>query len=481
MSAEQIGKNGRGLRRIRATMLLAALVACAPGAPAAERIGTTVFARGAVTASVDDDIRLIGHGTPIYERDVLTTGRDSFAIVKLADGTSMALRPNTVFRIDEYVIAEGQESVRLNLFKGGLRTVTGAATQRMPEAFELRTPVATVDILGTDFSARLCERDCAEEAEALGEDADGGPDVIGRVAFVKGVATAVSLFDRQRILVAGGPVFQGDTLETGTDAFAVIAFRDESRVTLLENTRFRISRHEYDASAPERSSALMRLLRGGIRAVAGLISRARPESYKVATPVATISTRGTRFDVVCVGACAQEGHSTLVLPTLAGVDGLFVVVRLGVVASESEAGTFEFGAGATAFIRSVRAVPRFDVPLPAALRTFIEQAPAPESVEVQPELLRDSSRAVEEGDLAVAVYDGSVTATSAAEPDASVELHGGDAGLLGGGEFTRLAGGAPAFVTEDPYNVSPDVEVGSDGTVEGELPPPGEDCMSCRM
>ena len=291
-------------------MLLFAVPAGAPQAAAGERIGTTVVARGAAAAFLERDIRLIGHGTPIYERDVLTTGRDSFAIVVLDDGTKMSLRPGTVFRIDEYADEAGEERMRFNLFRGGVRTVTGAVAERAPDAFELRTPVATIGLLGTDFTARLCERDCVEEAEALGEDAGGGPDVVGRIAFVKGEATAVSLFGRQRALVAGGPVFQGDTLETGSDAFAVIAFRDESRITLLENTQFRISRHEYDAGAPERAGALMRLLRGGIRAVAGLISRARPESWEIATPVATISTRGTRFDVVCVGVCAQDGHSS---------------------------------------------------------------------------------------------------------------------------------------------------------------------------
>ncbi|MCY4470941.1 MAG: FecR family protein [Thiotrichales bacterium] len=481
-------------------MLLAAFVACTPWASANQPIGTTVFARGAVTASVENDIRLIGHGTPIYERDVLTTGQDSFAIVRLDDGTEMSLRPNTVFRIDEYVIRRGRESVQFNLFKGGLRTVTGEAVERRPEAFELVTPVATIELLGTDFSARLCEDDCVEESSKLGDEAGGGPDVVGRVAFVKGEATAVSLFDKRRPLAAGGPVFQGDTLETGTGAFAVIAFRDESRITLVENTRFRISRHEYDAEAPERSSALMRLLRGGIRAVAGLISRARPESYEIATPVATISTRGTRFDIVCVGVCAQEGHSSLAPPTLGeralaalveglvrsahaqGADGLFVVVRFGVVATKSRAGTFEFGAGTTAFIRSPDSVPRTDVPIPPAAQSFLEQAPVPEEVEVQPDLLQDSSRAVEEGDLAVAVYDGGVTATSTADTDTSIELREGDAGLLGSGEPVRLATGTPAFVTEDPYNLSPDVEVGDDGTVEGDLPPPAEeDSMSCRM
>ena len=365
-------------------VLVAMLLACASWAQAKERIGTTVFARGAVSASVESDIRLIGHGTPIYERDVLTTGEGSFAIVELEDGTEMILRPNTVFRFDEYRTDAGGESMRLNLFQGGMRTVTGEAVRRAPDAFELRTPVATLGVLGTDFSARLCERDCVEEAEELGEDAGGGPDVVGRVAFVKGEARAVSLFGKERALAAGGPVFQGDTLETGAGAFVVIAFRDESRITLLQHTQFRITRHEYDAREPGRASALMRLLRGGIRVVAGLISKIRPEAYEVATPVATISTRGTRFDVVCSGVCAQNGHSSLTPSTLGAralaalleglvrtahaqgaPDGLFVVVRFGRVASESAAGTFEFGSGITAFIGSAQAVPRTDVPLPA--------------------------------------------------------------------------------------------------------------------
>ena len=488
-------------------MLLVAVLAGAPGAAASERIGATVFARGAATASLEEDIRLIGHGTPIHERDLLTTGRDSLAIVTLDDGTKMTLRPGTVLRIDEYADEVGRERMRLNLFKGGVRTVTGAVAERAPDAFELRTPVATIGILGTDFTARLCERDCAEEAEALGEDAGGGPDIVGRIAFVRGEAAAVSLFGRPRALAAGGPVFQGDTLETGAGAFAVIAFRDESRITLLENTQFRISRHEYDVEAPERSSALMRLLRGGIRAVAGLISRARPESWELATPVATISTRGTRFDVVCVSVCARDGHSSLdssslAPPTLgeralaalldglvpsawaqAGGDGLFVVVRNGVVASQSPAGTFEFGAGTVAFIRSPQAPPRTDVPLPPAVQSLIEQAPVPEEVEVPAGLLRDSSRPVEEGDLAVAVHEGIVSVTSNEDPDTTMELSEGDAGLLGAGAPTRLAGGTPAFVTEDPWNTSPDVEVDDEGTVvRGRLPPAAdEEPMSCRM
>ena len=466
-------RTGRG-GSSRVAVVLAAMLACAPLAGAKERVGTTVFAQGANTASFEDDIRLMGRGTPIYRHDVLTTGEDSFAIVEFADGTEMILRPHTVFRVDEYADGEGEERMRLHLFQGGVRTVTGEVPRRRPDAFELRTPVATVGVRGTDFSARLCGQDCVEEAGKLG-DADGGPDAVGRVAFAKGEVGAVSLFGKQRPLSAGGAVFQGDTLETGPDAFVVVAFRDESRVTVLADSRFRIDRHEYDAQRPGSGSALMRLLRGGIRAAAGLISRARPEAYKVATPVATISTRGTRFDVVCAGTCVDEAGT--------GRDGLFVLVRLGRVASESSAGTFELGAGATAFIGTAQSAPRFGVSLAPSVEALLRGAPVPEEVEVPPELLQSGSRPVEEGDLAVAVYDGEVTATSATDPEASVELGEGDAGLLGEDGAVRLEEGVPAFVTDDPYNVSPDVEVGEDGTIkEGDLPAADdEDAMSCRM
>ena len=161
---------------------------------------------------------------------------------------------------------------------------------------------------------------------------------------------------------------------------------------------------------------------------------------------------------------------------------MFLLVRFGRVASESAAGTFEFEAGATAFIASARVVPRVDVPV-AVVRSFLQRAPAPEDVEVSPELLRDSTRGVKAGDLAVAVYEGRVSASSTKTPGVSVELGEGDAGLLAEDEAVRLAEGVPAFVTEDPYNISPGaVEVGEDGTVKGELPSPDEeDSMSCRM
>ena len=460
----------------RTAAFLIALLACTPLAAANERIGTTLSTQGVSTASLAGDIRLMGHGTPIYRNDVLTTGKDSFALVEFSDGARLALRPGTVFRIDEYADGEEDERMRLRLFQGGMRAISGQIATRTPDAFELRTPAAVLKVSGTDFSARLCERDCQEEAEDSAE-AGVGRRAVGRVAFVKGEVVAVSPSGRERGLRAGKAVFQGDALETGPGAFAVVAFRDESRITLLENTRFRVDRHEYDPETPSSSNALMRLIRGGIRVAAGLISQVRPQAYRIATLVATISTRGTRFDLVCSGTCLG-GEVPQADP-----NGLFLLVRSGRIAVESSAGTFEFDAGMTAFVGSSRVAPRLDVPLPSAVDLLLRSAPAPEDVEVPPDLLRDSVREVREGDLVVAVYDGEVHAVSTEEgATEAIELGEGDAALLGEAGATELEDGAPAFVTDDPYNFSPDVEVGEDGTIDGGLLTPSEeDSMLCRM
>jgi hypothetical protein len=51
----------------------------------------------------------------------------------------------------------------LDLVKGGMRAVTGAIAQRRPEAYKVRTPVATLGVRGTEYYLRICEQDCADE------------------------------------------------------------------------------------------------------------------------------------------------------------------------------------------------------------------------------------------------------------------------------------------------------------------------------
>src|SRR5690606_25689794 len=81
------------------------------------------------------------------------------------------------------------------------------------------------------------------------------------------------------------------------------------------------------AESSTASRAFFRLMRGGFRAVSGLIGKADPNEYRIATPVATIGIRGTDYIVaICDAACARDPVLRAELPDGAGMQG-------GIVAS----------------------------------------------------------------------------------------------------------------------------------------------------
>jgi hypothetical protein len=283
----------------------------------------------------------------------------------------------------------------------------------------------------------------------------------------------------------GASFYEGDTLATSSESFAVLIFRDESRITLQATTRFQVERFERDAETPDASSALLRLFNGGLRAVSGLIASDKELSYKIATPVATISTRGTRFDLVCQGTCVADTEQTAQIPRkLASMvldrlipaahaaapagDGLFVVSREGqvVVALGNCAAGFsspgctlhDIPPGDTVFLTSPDEPPQFGVDLPSSLSEKL--GPAPEDVEVALGLFETAVVQELEPGLFVAVYD---------EGHAQIGMPDGTTLDIGKGEAifantTRLfniRGGAPPVVTQDPYNFSPSTFTGT--------------------
>ena len=421
-----------------------ALLFSAPEAYAQTQIGQVLYAKGAATASREDSIRLMGNGTPLYEKDVLTTGRRSIAIIKFNDGTRMTIRPNSVLRVDQYSQKSGSESFLLSMFKGGLRAITGLITKRNPDAFILRTQVATIGVRGTDFSARICTDDCLTESAQAADGQASLPSekAVARLAFAKGVLTATSIDGNERVVHLGGAIYEGDSLHTGDGAFAVLAFRDESRITLQANTRFQIERHAYNGNKPDETGALMRLFQGGIRAVSGLISKVRPSSYTVETPIGIISTRGTNFDILC--------------PTSDSTIDCFVISRIGLLTHEFGGEIIHLSPKSTAFFSVNATVPRYDIPVPAALLRNL--GPKPEDIRVDPKLFETVSRTPDAGTLNVAVYDkgqADVTLNNGTH----LSLGEGESVQAGSDELVRLKGGIPEFISTDTYNIPPDIDV----------------------
>ncbi len=133
---------------------------------------------------------------------------------------------------------------------------------------------------------------------------------VGKVLFAKGVNTADSRGEGTRFLGKGSELFEGDTLTTSGRSYAIIEMKDKGKMTLRPNTVFRIESYKYDATStkPEKNNAILRLFRGGLRAVTGLIGKRNPRSgMKLISPVATLGIRGTEFDTrLCESDCGQE-------------------------------------------------------------------------------------------------------------------------------------------------------------------------------
>ncbi len=130
--------------------------------------GKAIFVYGTVTVERPQSVEL-KKGDVIAEGDVVVTGERSRAQLIMKDGAKVALKPGTQLVIDEYfekgdevpapggavVVADKGSSVT-TLIKGGFRTITGAIAEAEPEAYQAKTPVATLGIRGTDFVVVYC-------------------------------------------------------------------------------------------------------------------------------------------------------------------------------------------------------------------------------------------------------------------------------------------------------------------------------------
>jgi len=455
----------RGVRLPAAAMLLGLLAAGAVPAAEPPEVGEVVLVKGLATVRLPGEApRILGRGQPLRETEVLDTGRKSFAVIRLGDDTRLTLRPRTTFAIDAYRYRSERGSGLLRLLRGGLRAVTGFLSKRAPDALRLITPVATIGIRGTTFDARLCAGDCAEETRSLRR-VQGVPTVpvIGRVVVLHGRLEATSWAGSARRLFRGGPVYQGDTLATEAGSAAVVAFRDATRVTLEPDTRFQVERYDFNRERPATGSAFFRLIRGGLRAVTGLIARKRRRFFRLITPVATIGIRGTGFDVRCRGACAEaeaqvgtgpeDGDAAA--PMASGKEAgcepgqsFHAYVWQGEVALYTGSGVFALGEEQAACMSSAEAPP---VRLPEVPR-FLRENPAerPDRVPFDPGLFALESEAeTARPGLYVTVEDGHVVIEM---DERRIDLGGGESGYasLERGELFRFAR-PPLFMEEDPY------------------------------
>lgn len=178
-----------------------------------------------------------------------------------------------------------------------------------------------------------------------------GPERAGEVALAQGSVTDTASDGSKRELKDGDDVYPGDSFVLGSDSYLDLDLEDTGRILLRPNTSFQIKSFHYEADAHDPSAptgadgqplikpqqpenAFFRLIKGGLRAIDGVIGHTSPQNYGVETPVATIGVRGTTFDVRYCGAdCQDEADQTG-----APADGLYTSVDDGSIGVKNDGG-----------------------------------------------------------------------------------------------------------------------------------------------
>jgi hypothetical protein len=112
----------------------------------------------------DGTTRILAQYSPVEAGEVLTTEKDSYAMLKFTDGGEITMRPLSRLKVENYGFTEDKpenDSFVFRLIKGGLRSVTGLVGHRgNRDAYRLNTATATIGIRGTNYDAILCSSDC---------------------------------------------------------------------------------------------------------------------------------------------------------------------------------------------------------------------------------------------------------------------------------------------------------------------------------
>jgi uncharacterized membrane protein YgcG len=146
------------------------------------------------------------------------------------------------------------------------------------------------------------------------------------VASVTGSAQVQTGSANPRTLRLGDEVRQGDTVSTAPNSSVVLKFDDGEVAALTQNSRMTITAYQYQP-ASRTGNVLLSLIRGGMRAVTGLIGRTQPERVAYRAATVTIGVRGTAVNMATdgVNAAASVDEGTITFT----YNGVTVVVTVG--------------------------------------------------------------------------------------------------------------------------------------------------------
>ncbi len=423
-----------------------------PALSTAAGIATAAAVEGTVFVTrIDGKQSLLQRGSSLQRGETINTTRNSSVRLRFSDGGETVVRPESALVVQEYQFkkeAPAEDSLVMRLIRGGLRAVTGAVGKRGDvNAYQLQISTATIGIRGTDYSARLCQNDCSEQPASTQR--NSSTPVAARAVQIVGVPTLLHAGQPPVPLTAERAIYTGDTIETPAGAYAVLVFRDNTRVTINPTSRFVITRYSYDPDPKaEPGSIFIELLKGGLRFATGVLGKRDPSTVKLRTATSTIGIRGTVFDLACAPGAAPDGASEAEMGSMPCDQSLFAQTRDGTIALAGDQGDeLLVSAGQSARVDGPGNKAR---PLSAPPRYFIDlQSPEPEKVTATPEQLfgADAADGSQAG-VYLTVHEGRVVL---AQQQRDITLDAGESAFAGSSLVPVRLFSTPAVLDRDPF------------------------------
>ena len=142
-----------------------------PIAPKRMRVGEVVEVRGQ-TIAVDPKkaSRDLAVGDGVFVGDKIVTGGDGFVRLHMVDNAKLDLRCYSIMVIEQYDMQTSRRSSILKLMQGSLRKVSGDIGKKREDTYELKTPVASVGVRGTEYALRVFQSKGCDGSVDTGDD-----------------------------------------------------------------------------------------------------------------------------------------------------------------------------------------------------------------------------------------------------------------------------------------------------------------------
>lgn len=179
-------------------------------------------------------------------------------------------------------------------------------------------------------------------------------NTVGKVTHLSGTLVAKRADGSTKLISVKSEVLEGDTLSTEQDTYARIKFVDGGEVVLRPGTQLKIAAYSFNQAKPEEDNIFMSMLKGGMRAVTGLVGKRNRDAVGVQAVTATIGIRGTHFGALfCQNDCGG-------VPTVSGKppeNGLHLDVAAGAIVVKNAAGEQVINTGQFGFVQSQNTLP----------------------------------------------------------------------------------------------------------------------------